>query len=385
MDDFPAGPASPGPRRPPLSVVIPVRDGGRDFERCLRALRDSSYSDFELVVVDDASRDDSADLAEAMGAVVIRNPTPLGPAAARNQGAHAATAPLVFFLDADVALRADAIERVVARFDADGALAALFGSYDDVPPAPGLASQFRNLLHHHVHQQGGFINDARPAHTFWTGCGVIRHQAFWAVGGFDPDLYRRPAIEDIELGYRLTSAGYRIVLARDVLATHMKRWSILQILKTDVFQRGVPWTLLMLRARVAESDLNVSQGQKACVAATGLGIASLFLVPWIPVMSTVPLLGLVLQAVVNQRFYRFLSRRRGWGFALASFPLHYLYFCCCGLSVGLALALYHFSLRRTDRLIARTAGRVDSAEPTAVPRLNAAAAKARRTSPWKRP
>jgi glycosyltransferase involved in cell wall biosynthesis len=382
MDDFPAGPASPGPRRPPLSVVIPVRDGGPDFEGCLRALRDSSHTDFEIVVVDDASRDDSAKIAEAMGAVVLRNAISLGPAAARNQGAEAARAPLIFFLDADVSLHADAIERALVRFRADPNLGALFGSYDDRPTARGLASQFRNLLHHYVHQQGEFENDARSAHTFWTGCGAIRRAAFWSVGGFDPNRYRRPAIEDIELGYRLTSAGYRILLARDVLATHRKRWTFMQILRTDVFQRGVPWMLLMLRSGVAESDLNVSRGQRASVTATGFGIAALSLSPWLPWLPSITLLTLLAQAVLNRHFYGFLARRRGWGFAVASFPLHYAYFCCCGISVAVALALHHFPWRRTARAVPSAHGRVDAAELTAVPRLSTR--KIRRPSPWKR-
>ncbi len=58
----------------------------------------------------------------------------------------------------------------------DPALTALFGSYDDAPAAPGLVSQYRNLLHHFVHQQGVFRDEIRPAHTFWTGCGMIRRE-----------------------------------------------------------------------------------------------------------------------------------------------------------------------------------------------------------------
>src|SRR3954463_4870146 len=98
MDDVPAGPASPGPRRPSLSVVIPVHNGGRDFEHCLRRLRDSLQAEHEheLIVVDDGSTDGSAALAESFGAVVVRNATALGPASARNTGAKAATAPLIF-------------------------------------------------------------------------------------------------------------------------------------------------------------------------------------------------------------------------------------------------------------------------------------------------
>ncbi len=86
MDDVPAGPASPVPRRPSLSVVVPVRNGGRDFERCLQRLRGSRLTDFELIVVDDGSTDDSAARARRAGAIVVRFPTPHGPAAARNLG-----------------------------------------------------------------------------------------------------------------------------------------------------------------------------------------------------------------------------------------------------------------------------------------------------------
>ena len=111
MDDVPAGPASPGPRRPSLSVVVPVRNGGRDFERCLRRLRDSHLADFELIVVDDGSTDDSAAVAERAGAIVVRFPSPQGPAAARNRGAREASAPLIFFLDADVAVHPRTLDR----------------------------------------------------------------------------------------------------------------------------------------------------------------------------------------------------------------------------------------------------------------------------------
>src|SRR6516165_3537874 len=143
MDDVPAGPASPRPRWPSLSVVIPVRNGGRNFEHCLRRLRDSVDSDFELIVVDDGSVDGSGDLARQAGAIVIRNSSPQGPAAARNRGARTARAPLVFFLDADVAVHPETLALALARFKSDPALSALIGSYDDTPAAPGFVSQYR--------------------------------------------------------------------------------------------------------------------------------------------------------------------------------------------------------------------------------------------------
>lgn len=364
MDDYPAGPASPGPRRPPLSVVIPVNNGGRDFGRCLRGLRDSTRADHELVVVDDGSTDGSAEMAERFGARVIRNHARLGPAAARNTGALAATAPWIFFLDADVAVHPDAIDRAMARVEADPGLAGLFGSYDDSPAAPGLVSRFRNLLHHYVHQSGAFVDDARPARTFWTGCGLIRRDVFVEAGGFDPQRYRRPAIEDIELGYRITRAGHRILLARDVQATHLKRWTLLDVIRTDIFRRGVPWMLLMKRSRIVETDLNVSRAQRACVGATGLGLVGAVAAirwPWAIALLPVSLAAIV---ALNLDFYRFLARSRGLAFAVGSTAMHLVYYCCCGASVAIALAIWRLAPRAAED--AAIAGRrLDAAEPVA--------------------
>lgn len=354
MDDFPAGPASQEPRSPLLSVVIPVRDGGLGFEQCLRGLRASDWTGYELLVIDDGSIDDSALTAERFGARILRHGRSLGPAAARNAGALAASAPLVFFLDADVVVHEQTLSRTLAHFANNPDLTALFGSYDDNPRAPGLVSQFRNLLHHFVHQQGTFVGETRPAHTFWTGCGAIRREVFLDLGGFDPHLYRRPAIEDIELGYRLTKAGHRIVLARDVQATHLKRWTLKSVVRTDIFQRGVPWMLLMLRSKVAESDLNVGPEQRICVASTGFGLLGLLVSPKYPAAIGLLAANLTTVASLNLPFYRFLARRRGRTFAAAALPLHLLYYTCCGLSVAIALVVRHWPTPRPDARLETT-------------------------------
>ena len=98
-----------------------------------------------------------------------------------------------------------------------GGSPAVFGSYDDAPAAAGLVARYKNLYHHYVHQRSG-----ASAQSFWAGCGAVRRSAFLAVGGFDEERYPRPSIEDIELGYRLTDAGYRIRFRPDLMVKHLK-------------------------------------------------------------------------------------------------------------------------------------------------------------------
>jgi glycosyltransferase involved in cell wall biosynthesis len=367
MDDVPASPASPLLRRPSLSVVVPVRNGGRDFGRCLQRLRSSSLADFELIVVDDGSTDDSAETATQAGATLLRLPKPRGPAAARNLGAQAAGSQLIFFLDADVAVHRDTLARALVRFEREPSLSALFGSYDDQPAARGLVSQYRNLLHHFVHQQGAFLDEIRPAHTFWTGCGAIRRSVFLEYGGFDPRLYPRPAIEDIELGYRLTRTGHRIVLARDVLATHMKRWTLPEMIRTDIFRRGVPWMLLIKRYGTTETDLNVKSDQKACVALTGLALLAGLAGVWSSWTWAVACASLAAIVVLNITFFGFLARRKGLVFAAGALPLHLVYYCCCGLSVVIAESFWLLRGPAQGSVRSSMGSRTDPAAPSIPP------------------
>ncbi|MGD1861205.1 MAG: glycosyltransferase family 2 protein [Leptolyngbyaceae cyanobacterium] len=201
-----------------ISIVIPVHNGGESFKKCLKSLAAVRDSFFELIIVVDGGTDDSWQVAESSGAKVIRLPQAGGPARARNLGAAAAQGDVIFFVDADVCVHATTVEQVAIAFQQDPHLAALIGSYDDAPGAANFLSQYRNLLHHFVHQTA-----STRATTFWGACGAVRRDVFFKVGGFD-ERYRQPSIEDIELGYRLTAANYPINLKKDIQVKHLKCW-----------------------------------------------------------------------------------------------------------------------------------------------------------------
>jgi glycosyltransferase involved in cell wall biosynthesis len=314
-------PQRPQPR-PSISVIVPVFNGGATLEGCLQALGRSVTlgASWECIVVDDGSTDNSGDIARAWGARVVRTGRiHSGPAHARTMGATEARAPILCFVDADVLVRPSTLHSFVELFEADPELVAAFGSYDAAPSAPGVLSQYKNLLHHFVHQSG-----REQASTFWAGCGAIRRSPFLEVGGFD-SRYRRPSIEDIDLGYRLHSGGARIRLAKHIQVTHMKHWSLWDIIRTDVRDRALPWSALIARTGHLPNDLNLDVASRlSAISVYALG-GLLVLGLWETTYWQLAAVVLLLLLACNHRLYGFLLRARGAWFLLRILPVHWLY------------------------------------------------------------
>jgi glycosyltransferase involved in cell wall biosynthesis len=315
-----------------LSVIIPVHNGGHEFRLCLDALGASTRRPEEIIVADDASTDGSGDLARQHGLEVLRmGGQPHGPAFARNRGAEQATGEILFFLDADVAIHADALAKTEQYLTEHPEIAAVFGSYDADPLASGLVSRYKNLLHHYVHQ-----HSQREASTFWGACGGIRREVFVALQGFD-EVYERPKIEDIEFGVRLRRAGFRVWLCPDIQVTHLKQWTLANLLRADILDRAIPWTRLILQDTHLPSELNLNPRSRLSAVAAWSALAFLALVliwPW-AVAGTFLSLGVV--AALNADLYRFFHRRGGLLFAIGAAGLHLFYLLYSSLVFALVV------------------------------------------------
>lgn len=119
-----------------LTVVIPVKDDARHLERCLEALAQQVRLPDEVVVVDNASTDDSAAVARHAGAQVLHEPAPGIPAAA-STGYDAVPGGVIVRCDADTVPPPDWLRRVHAAFERDPGLVALTGpgAFYDLPAA----------------------------------------------------------------------------------------------------------------------------------------------------------------------------------------------------------------------------------------------------------
>ena len=313
-----------------VSIVIPVYNGGEQFKRCLSAASDAIFPSDEIIVVADGDTDGSWQFAEKFGVRVLKIPEPGGPAKARNLGAREARGDILFFIDADVVIVSDTVKCVTAVFRDNLDLAALFGSYDDEPSETSFLSQYKNLLHHYVHQTA-----KEDAFSFWSGCGAIRRDIFMEMGGFN-EMYRYPSIEDIELGYRLRKAGHKIRLVKEIQVKHLKRWDAISLVKTDFFCRALPWSSLILKENLLTDDLNLKMSARISTIIVYLllfmGISTIFS-PW--TLIPAPCCIIILLAL-NRELYLFFMKKRGLGFAMRAFPWHWLYFFYSGLAFAIA-------------------------------------------------
>lgn len=330
------------PDTPFLSVIVPVYQGGAVLDTTLSALvaSDIARDCWELIVVDDGSTDDSALIAARYADTVVRLPgRPRGPAYARNRGFEVARGACVAFLDADARVHQDTLRRLATVLAQETEVSAIFGSYDADPPAKGLVSQYRNLLHHYVHQQS-----SGDAETFWAGCGAIRSSVFAEAGMYDEWHFSRPQVEDIELGHRIRALGYRIVLRPEIQVTHLKRWTLRSVILTDLKDRGVPWMRLLLQQGIAvrTRTLNLRTIEKFNTLLVWLAVFSalIALARWDARWLILAGNFLIPPLVSSRSLYVYLTRRRGLLFGLGSIPLHLLYYLINGVSAVLASLLH---------------------------------------------
>jgi hypothetical protein len=288
-----------------LTVVVPATNAPPTLSRAIAAIEGAEDPPEQLVVVE--------------------TPGSLSPAGARNNGAWRATGDILVFVDADVEVHPDVFRRIRAAFEGDPELTAVFGSSDDVVAEPGAVSAFRNLLHHHVHQQS-----AGPAGTFWAGLGAMRRDAFVRAGGF----VEHP-VEDIELGMRLAADGAQIELDPEIQGTHLKRWNIWTMIRTDLFIRGIPWVGLLLRHRNTSAALNLGWRHRlSALASVAILFGAILRSPWIVGGAVVALV------LLNVPFYVLLVRRAGVLRALAGVVLHFVHHLVGVIALPLGVLRY---------------------------------------------
>jgi SAM-dependent methyltransferase len=179
-----------------LSVVIPCFNQGAFLGEAIESVLAQTYPHFEVVVVDDGSSDNTAEVASRHPGVRLVSQANQGLASARNAGLRASSGDFIVFLDADDRLKPEALEIGLRTLRAHPDCAFVSGQVELTNHDGSImrAGQHRIIDREHYRMllQG---NDILSGATV-----VYRRQVFDAVGGFDPDL---PACEDYDLALRI--------------------------------------------------------------------------------------------------------------------------------------------------------------------------------------
>lgn len=333
-----------------ITAIVPFHSNAGHLEQCLVAIR-RSMPEAGIIVAADGAVEDCRPIAHTCQARVVGIRGPAGPAVARNRAAAQADADVLVFVDADVVVAPGAIQGMCDLLDTTPGVAAVFGAYDLAPPERNFMSQFKNLSHAYVHETG------RPdAQTFWAGLGAIRAPVFRAVGGFD-ERFRRPSIEDIDLGYRIVGAGHQIRLDPRFRGTHLKRWTLRSCIVTDLRARGIPWTQLLLRRDSVPNDLNTRHELRLSVVAASAAFAFLLMLPVTPWAAPGVVFAVGGLVALNLDYYRWFVHHRGWVFATRVVAVHLVHHLCNAVSVLAGTALH---------LAGRAGLRLPGALPTSV-------------------
>jgi GT2 family glycosyltransferase len=293
-----------------LSVIIPTHNGAVTLADCLSALVASSRLPDEIIVVDDASTDHSAEIAERFHCRVIRLSENMGAARAKNRGARQATGDILFFTDDDVIIARDALARLAENF-ADSRVVGVVGLLDAQIPFTDFASNFKNLWMRFTYERVPRENIG----LFYTSIAAMRREIFLQLGGFDENYRGASITEDTEFGQRAWAAGYSIRLDERVTAEHHKRYTLAEVLRTD-FLRARALMLMRLRKRGQPFYTSVPLFYQLAVPILFVALVCLVLAFFSPLFFVAGVALLFTFYFSFLSWFIYLARQRGIGFAL---------------------------------------------------------------------
>jgi O-antigen biosynthesis protein len=211
------GPLPPPLRRyPRVSVVVCAYNAERTIDACLASLEVLDYPDYEVIVVNDGSRDRTLEIAETYPFCRIISQPNKGLSAARNVGAEAATGEIVAYTDSDCVADPDWLGYLVAKMEAGGLAAC--GGPNFPPPEDNLVPAAVAVA------PGGpthvLLSDEVAEHI--AGCNMaFRRDILLGLGGFDP-IYRA-AGDDVDICWRFQDSGHVIGFSPAAMVWHFRR------------------------------------------------------------------------------------------------------------------------------------------------------------------
>jgi glycosyltransferase involved in cell wall biosynthesis len=328
------------------SIIIPAYNARKTLGECLTACLAQDRPDFEIIVVDDGSTDDTSLIAQQFEAVRYHRQPNGGPASARNAGARLATGEILIYTDADCIPHADWLRQLTDGFE-EGVVA-VGGTYAIANPASRLARVIQAEIAQRHRQFKGDVDFLGSFNV------AYRRDAFEAVGGFD-ESYRQASGEDNDLAYRLHDQGGRMVFNPTAVVAHYHPERLLAYLRIQ--SRHGYWRVKLYRDHPRRAGGDQYAGWPDLVAPP-LGLALPFFLILIAVAGAIgrfgilaPILGLALVLFYTALHAPLALRLRH---ELCAGDLLYFLLVAClrdsARAVGLVHGLWTFTFRNRNKV-----------------------------------
>ncbi|MFD5104138.1 glycosyltransferase family 2 protein [Streptomyces cinereoruber] len=323
----PSSPVSSAPSFPLVSVIVPNYNYGRSIGLCVEAALTQTYPNVEVVVVDDCSTDDSAAIAAAAGARVVSTGVNSGVAVARNLGAELSSGEILVFLDSDVAMHPDAVEKSVELLASGRGYGAICGTYEPEPLIrDSLIEEYRSLQQYYLLLRSEGVID-----TVHTAILAMPRHVFDEVGPFNPILRHT---EDQDYGRRI-SERYTVLSSLEVRGRH-DHDDTLRIVLDKVFARARLAVPLILGRRALQGGFVTGPRAGASLAAP-LAVAALAApVLWGPLWALLPLALFALGVLGDLDMYRVVRKHRGRAFLVYFVAVNFLVNLTVFAAIGVA-------------------------------------------------
>jgi GT2 family glycosyltransferase len=310
-----------------VSVIVPTYNCAKTLPACLESVLKQDYEHIELIVIDDASTDHSAEIVERYDCTLIEQPDNRGPAAARNRGILASRGGILFFLDADVALAPDAIGKCVRMLREHPEYAGVSGIYAPEPLFDdGLIERYQSLSAHYWR-----VRNAGIVQAGYFSLGAFRRSAIEEIGLFDENL-KANNNEDTEYGFRI-GRRYKMLLTPEIVGWHDDDDRLRPLLR-KYYLRVSSLVPLLVRDRGQGGAREAAHRPSEIVSAAGLAATAVLTPAFGPYFAVLPAAFLVAFVCADPRMLNFVRHRAGLRFLPGFLAIHFV----INLTIALAAA-----------------------------------------------
>ena len=294
----------------------------------MEAACNSTFDNFEIIVVDDSSTDSSMAIIAQYPCRVIRLPEHGGASKARNTGAENSKGDVLLFIDADCLLQPNTLTKAASAYMEDGPEVVIGGTYTRLPYDQSFFSTFQSIYIHYSETKNAQNPDYIATHAM-----LIQADIFKRSGGFNEDFM--PILEDVEYSHRLKNAGYRLRMHPEILVQHIFNFTLKKSLRNGI-RKTKYWSLYSIKNKDLLSDSGTASQEfkfnvLSCFANLALLLLGLLLHNWIFILPVPLLFGTNLY--LNRHLITAFHKTRGPYFAISA-VLYYTFLYPLAVGIG---------------------------------------------------